>query len=314
MGQPYQTWTDPGGLPAGVSSSAPPYRPRWWLHGLLLALTLATTTCCGAVFSERAAERILLLPPWRWPVDPVVLLEGLKFSLPLLMILASHEAGHYLACRRHGLLATPPFFIPFPAGFGTLGAVIRIKQPILSRRQLLDVGAAGPLAGFVALLPFLVAGVALSEVRPAAAPTPGGYYELGEPLAYALLERLCHPDLAAGSTVFLHPTGLAAWGGLLVTLLNLLPFAQLDGGHVTYALLGARHRRVVIPLLALLLAAGLLWWGWLVWALIALLLGLYHPRVMDEHVPLDRRRRVVGWLAVLVFVLCFMPEPIRYVP
>ena len=311
-----QTWTGPDGLPVGAVVSPPPtYRPRWWLHGLLFALTLVTTTFWGAGYSDRIPEELVELPPWLWLLDPTFVIEGLKFSLPLLTILTCHELGHYLTCRAHGLLATPPFFIPFPLPIGTLGAVIRIKQPIRTRRQLMDIGAAGPLAGFVALLPFLVVGVALSEVRVAAeAPPAGSYFELGEPLVYKAAELLFHGGAPDDATVFLHPTAAAAWFGVLVTLLNLLPFAQLDGGHVSYALFGPSHRRAARPLLVLLVVGGFAWVGWWLWAVIVLLMGVYHPPVADELAPLDTRRKVIGWITVVVFILCFMPEPIRIAP
>jgi membrane-associated protease RseP (regulator of RpoE activity) len=308
------TWTDPGGVPTGVVPSPPLYRPRWWLHGLLLALTLVTTTFWGAGYSDRLPQELANLPPWLLLLDSTFILEGLKFSIPLLTILTCHEMGHYLACRAHGLVATPPFFIPFPLPIGTLGAVIRIKQAIRTRSQLMDVGAAGPVAGFLALLPFLAVGVALSEVRQVAEAPPGGVFELGEPLVYRAAERLFHPGLPADTTVFLHPTAAAAWFGVLITLLNLLPFAQLDGGHVCYALFGRWHRRVALPLVALLVVGGFFWYGWWLWAAIVLAMRVHHPPVADEEAPLDPRRRAIGWLALLIFVLCFMLDPIRLSP
>ena len=177
--------------------------------------------------------------------DPRVVTAGLKFSIPLLTILWCHELGHYIAARRHGLTATPPFFIPFPIpflGIGTLGAVIRIRDPIRNKRELLDVGAAGPIAGFVALLPFLAYGITASQAG--AASLEGAYLEFGEPLIYRLLEAVLRPGLTDDMTLWLHPTGVAAWFGVLIPLLNLLPFAQLDGGHICYALFGPAHNAI----------------------------------------------------------------------
>jgi len=314
--RPISSQPDPGGWSAGVfSSSGPEYTPRWWLHGLLLGLTLITTTFWGAAFAGDLPEDLLVIG---WPdllLHPRFIFEGLKFSLPLLIILMCHEMGHYLACRRHGLLVTPPFFIPFPLPIGTLGAVIRIKEPITSRRQLMDIGASGPIAGFVAAIPFLLLGLRYSTVQETPDPlSDAAWLELGEPLVYRLLDLLVHSDVRDGMTVMLHPTGFAAWCGLLVTLLNMLPFAQLDGGHVSYALFGRWHRRAAWPMLVVLVAAGFAWGGWWVWSVIVVALGVHHPPVWDERQPLDRRHIVIGVVALLIFVLCFMPVPIKAVP
>lgn len=246
--------------------------------------------------------------------DPRVYAAGLKFSIPLLTILWCHELGHYIAARRHGLTATPPYFIPFPVpvlGIGTLGAVIRIKDPIHDKRQLLDVGAAGPIAGFVALVPFLAYGIMASEVGESM--TEGAYLEFGEPLIYRLLEAALRPGLGDDMTLWLHPTGVAAWFGVLVTLLNLLPFAQLDGGHIGYALFGSWHRRMAWPLLGGLAGLGFVWPGWWLWVAIAIFLKPQHPRLWDEDRQLDRRRQLVGWITIVIFVLSFVAEPIRIV-
>jgi membrane-associated protease RseP (regulator of RpoE activity) len=297
---------------ADVSPPPPPaYRPKWWLHALLLFLTLVTTTFFGALFAGWLPEDLVEQGLKAVLTDPRFYLEGLKFSLPLLTILLAHEMGHYLTARRHGLAATPPFFIPVPFGIGTLGAVIRIKEPIRTKNQLLDIGAAGPLAGFVATLPFLVYGVAASRV--AEIPLQKGVIVFGEPLLFRAVEWLFFPALAAGQDLYLHPVGFAAWFGLLITALNMLPFAQLDGGHVAYAMFGRRHRRAVWPLWILLFLMGFKWTGWWIWAVIALVMGVVHPPIWDEHSVLDRRRRIIGWIALVVFVLSFMPEPVRIV-
>jgi len=304
---------DPGFEP-GVVGFAPPvtYRPRWWLHGTLFAITLFTTTFFGAFLAgtlpHSAAEGSL----GRLLVDLAFYREGLKFSIPLLTILLCHEMGHYLACRRHRLLATPPFFIPAPFGIGTFGAVIRIKEPLRDKSQLLDVGVAGPIAGFVALIPFLVYGIAASTVT--AIPAKHGFIVFGEPLLFKGIEYLLHPSLASGGDLLMHPVGTAAWFGLLVTALNMLPFAQLDGGHIAYALFGRLHRKAAWPLLLVLFVLGFRWSGWWLWTVIALVLGVRHPRMWDEDRPLDPRRRRVAWLTFVIFVLCFMPNPIRIVP
>lgn len=323
----------PGGGPAGAISRPPPLAasaadgttrrfggleppqprpPRWWLHGLLFVLTLASSTFCGGLYygwlpSPDLLERV---------ADPRLIAEGLKFSLPLMTILLAHELGHYLAARRHGLHATPPYFLPMPIPLlfspGTLGAVIRVKDPILSRRQLMDVGASGPIAGFVTLLPFLVFGVAASGVQ--AVPDSAAVY-FGEPILFRFVARvLFFGDLGIDQDIMLHPTAWAAWFGLFVTALNMLPFSQLDGGHVTYALFGRWHRVAAWPLVASLFALGFLWPGWWVWSAIIIVLGPRHPPVLDEHRPLDDRRRWFGWLALIIFVLSFSPRPIWLSP
>jgi membrane-associated protease RseP (regulator of RpoE activity) len=308
--------TGPDGLPVGAFDVRPPgYRPQWWLHWLLFVLTFVSTTVVGALTWGGISEENLHLGLVDLLTDAHFLSVGLQFSVPLLIILTCHELGHYVAARRHGLTATPPFFIPFPIpflGIGTLGAVIRIKDAIRDKRQLLDVGAAGPIAGFIALVPFLAYGIAASSIG--AAPAGSTYLEFAEPLIYRVLESAVRPDLGGDATLWLHPTGVAAWFGILVTLLNLLPFAQLDGGHITYALFGAWHRRLAWPLVGVLAALGFLWPGWWLWVVIAIILRPQHPRIWDEARPLDPKRRLVAWIAIAIFVLCFMAIPIRVVP
>ena len=299
-------------VPLGPLEPPPPSPPRWWLHGLLFTLTLASSTFCGGLYygwlpSPDLFERV---------TDPRLIVEGLKFSLPLMTILLAHELGHYFAARQHGLRVTPPFFLPMPVPLlfspGTLGAVIRVKDPIRSRRQLMDVGASGPIAGFVVLLPFLVLGVAASGVQPV--PDSTAVY-FGEPILFKFVARvLFFGDLGVGEDIMLHPMAWAAWFGLFVTALNMLPFFQLDGGHVTYALFGRFHRMAAWPLLAGLIGLGFLWPGWWVWSVIMIILGPRHPPVFDEHLPLDDRRKWVGWLAIVIFVLSFSPRPIWISP
>ena len=305
----------PDGVPAGALSSVPPaYQPRWWLHILLFLLTFASTTIVGGLVWGGLPEEMAHLSLSQLFSDPRVYVASLKFSIPLLTILSCHEMGHYIAARRHALTVTPPFFLPFPVpflGIGTLGAVIRIKDPIRNKRELLDVGAAGPIAGFAALVPFLAYGIAASEVGQA--PAGGAYLEFGEPLIYRLLESLIRPGIGDDMTLWLHPTGVAAWFGILITLLNLLPFAQLDGGHIAYALFGHWHRLLAWPLLGMLAGLGFVWPGWWLWVVIAVALNPQHPRLWDENRPLDPRRRLVGWIAIVIFVLCFVAEPIRIV-
>jgi len=300
----------PDGVPVGVVRRPPPPPDRVWLHVLLFLLTIVSTTLVGGLaFSD--------LPPgfkphglWQLLLHPAVIRGGLSFSLPLLTILLAHEMGHYVACRIHRLDATLPFFIPVPVGIGTLGAFIRIRSPLMNKRELFDVGASGPLAGFVVALPVLFAGIGLS--KPVAVLPKTGVLIFGEPLAFKALAWLAHPDIPPGGDLYLHPVGFGAWFGLLVTALNLLPFGQLDGGHIVYALFGRWQRRIAWPLLAVLVVLGFWWHGWWLWAVIALAMRVRHPWIPDEAGALDPRRRILGWICIIVFALCFTPEPIKF--
>ena len=313
-------------LPA-PGSPPPPSPPRYALSALLFALSFFTTTTLGAgwyLFTRTDVSTDLL--PWLTPAvvlrvwsDPALLGIGLRFSLPVLFILLCHELGHYVACRRYRLPATLPYFLPAPFGFGTLGAFIRIRAPIRDRRELFDVGFAGPAAGFVALLPFLVYGVAHS--RPAVvrlATGPGDYSAdllvPGKNLLILALVRWFHGPLPQDTVLDLHPFALAAWIGLLATALNLLPLGQLDGGHILYAATGDLQRRLALPLWAGLALVGFYWTGWLLWCVIILVLGLRHPPVRDETTTLDPARRLGALAALLMFALCFMPVPLAIVP
>jgi membrane-associated protease RseP (regulator of RpoE activity) len=327
--------TRPFGEPLiGSAPRVPPPspRPRWALAIALLLVTFVTTTTLGAHWS--LASRTEVMSPL--PVGSVgvaitpttlrmvwgdrdLLLTGLSFSLPVLLILLCHELGHYLTCRRYRIDATLPYFVPAPVGLGTFGAFIRIRSPIRNKRELFDVGVAGPFAGVLALLPFLVYGIARSPVAPievASGPEWQGAILLkpGASLGLELATRALHGTLPPGHALDLHPFALAAWVGMLATALNLLPLGQLDGGHLLYAVLGKHHRKVARALWVALLVAGFFWQGWLLWALIVLVLGLRHPPVWDEQQRLDAPRLALAGLALLLFVLCFMPEPIEAVP
>lgn len=302
--------------PPDLGPARPPIRPRYGLALLLLLLTFFTTTTMGAVWQAPGDEADpLSLLGWRtfaalW-VDPAALRAGLSFSLPLLFILLCHEMGHYLACRYYKLPATLPYFLPAPIGLGTFGAFIKIKAPIRSKRELFDVGVAGPIAGFVALLPFLVLGV-LQATPARETSVHQGEAWLGSNLLINLVFQWLRPDLPTDAPLSVGPFWLAAWVGMLATSLNLLPLAQLDGGHVLYAATGRLQRRLAWPLWAALVGAALVLrspsWG--LWAVIVLVMGLRHPPVWDEETPLSTGRRMLALFALLMLVLCFMPVPI----
>lgn len=275
-------------------------------HLLLFAATAVTATVVPfgssfGLFSERTLAESLF--------DPALWRTGATFSLPLLAILGVHELGHMLACRRHGLPATYPYFLPAPVGIGTFGAVIRIREPIHSRRVLFDVGAAGPLAGFAVAVPVLVWGIAISRVVTGA--PRGDYIDFGEPLLFRLIETAIFPATARGADLALSPLGFAGWFGLFVTALNLLPLGQLDGGHILYAAIGGRQKRVGIVLFVLLAALAFLWPGWILWVVIVLVMGIAHPPTADPEERLDGKRRVLAIVCLLVFAASFSPVPVR---
>ena len=275
-------------------------------HLLLLLATVVTTTIVPfagpfGIFSDRPLAEALL--------DPAAWRLGASFSIPLLAILGIHELGHMIACRRYGLPATYPFFIPAPVGIGTFGAVIRIRAPITSRRTLFDVGAAGPLAGFAVALPIVVWGVATSRVALSA--PPAGQFEFSDPLLMKILERVVHPGLPPGADVVVSPLGMAGWFGLLVTALNLLPLAQLDGGHILFAVAGRAQRKIGLALFVVLVGLAFLWPGWILWAVIVLVMGIAHPPTADPAERLDGKRRLVALVCLIVFALSFTPVPVR---
>jgi membrane-associated protease RseP (regulator of RpoE activity) len=309
--------------PGNVYAPAPP-RPERRLYGralLLFFLTFLTATTLSPVMVLMSrTDFTTTLEPFLTPAtlaavwrSPELLLMGLTFSIPALCILFCHEMGHYVACRIYRIPCTPPFFLPVPINFGTFGAFIRIKAPIYSKRQLFDVGVAGPIAGFVALVPFLLYGIAHSRPVPVSTAHGSTLLVIGHSVALDLATRIFHGPLAPGMTLNLHPTALAAWLGLFATALNLLPLGQLDGGHILYAALGRAQRRIALPLWLGLALLGYYWPGWLLWCVIVLVIGLYHPPVYDESEPLDGKRRALALAALLLFALCFMPVPIDYI-
>ncbi len=264
-----------------------------------------------------------------------IAVAGLPFAASLIGILLCHEMGHYLLARSHRVDSTLPFFIPVPVGpIGTFGAIIRIRSALPSRRATLDIGAAGPFAGLVVALPLLAWGIAHSEVRPvgdvvlervntgAIAIVRGwlagdhvvmsGVQSFGDSLLTWGVQRLVLGKLPPGTDVFLHPVAFAAWIGLFVTTLNLIPLGQLDGGHVTYALFGRRRARAFSRLVSwgLLLAGLFLCWNWLLWwAVTRFLVGYDHPPALEEA-PLDPTRRALAVLALVLFAATFIPVPV----
>ncbi len=284
------------------AADQPPGPRRLGLHLGLFAATVLTTMAAGAF----QAGVNLFDQPWR-------LYEGLPFAVSILAILTAHEMGHYLVSRRRRLDVTLPFFLPglpFPPPLpGTFGALIRIRSPIMDKRTLLEVGCSGPLLGLVVIIPVLVVGLWLSPVRELPLGPPEGL-QLGEPLLFKLLGLLIFGPLSPEQHILLHPVGFAGWLGLLITALNLLPVGQLDGGHLIYALFPAWHRRISLAAIGALVVLGMIsWQGWLLWAAVLSFLGVRHPPPYCDWIPLDRRRKVLGLLTIMVFFLTFTPIP-----
>jgi len=292
-----------------------------WYHSLpfhlgLFLLTVLTTLIVGTHIALNYAQNV---PAFDWDVSlaffgtlwrhPELLLLGVPFSFTLLGILLAHELGHYFTCRHYGIYATYPYFLPAPTLIGTLGAFIRIKSPIVNRRELFDVGISGPLAGFVIAIPALIMAIFLT--RGALPATTPDSILLGNPLAVILLAKLFRSGINPAE-IILHPVGCAAWVGLFATALNLLPVGQLDGGHILYAVLGDKCRTISRGLFLVLLPLGIFcWYGWIAWAVILFFLGLRHPKVIEPVEPLGRKRKILALLAAIILVLTFLPTPFK---
>jgi len=291
----------------------PPLTP-WQRWGR--PLTLLLVTACSVFLAEALDIEDI---PGHGPVVFLRLRDGFLLAGCLLSILLAHEMGHYLTCRYYGVDATLPHFVPSPwfpvlgwffwqpiSMVGTFGAFIRIRSPIPHRRALFDIGVAGPLAGFLVCLPVLWFGIQDARIVP---PSPEGI-PLGGPFLFQAVEQIVHGSVPDGMTLRLGPRALAAWFGLLVTALNLMPIGQLDGGHLTYALL--REKALPISRIGSWVCVALVFFGpsWILWAVLVRLLGRRHPSTLDDEAPVGRGRVVVGFFALIVFVLCFVPNPI----
>lgn len=305
---------------------SPPFEAEWvprrkfqdrrWRHALLLLLTFASTTLAGA-FQYAAFRHDAGFATTSLNLTATQLLAGgLWYSGTLLLILGCHELGHYFACRYYDVDASLPYFLPMPFVLtGTLGAFIRIREPFPSKRALFDIGIAGPIAGFVLAVPALVIGLALSNVVPVPDPLPPGTFEFGEPLLYQFVSWAIWGTTPQGFTVNMHPMAGAAWFGLLATALNLIPVGQLDGGHISYAVLGRRSSLVTLVMIGIGVALSFVSSNWTVWTglmvLMLFLFGRHHPRTYDEAVPLDSTRLGLAFFALVMFVLCFTPVPLE---
>ena len=306
----------PGGFaptPYIPAYSLPPPRPRfqhvYWKHALWFLLTVVTTTLAGMLFESSFVTQ-LGQRPLPEPISILSLLPGaLWYSGGVLGILLAHEMGHYVYCRRYNIDATLPYFIPAPFLTGTFGAVIKIREAFPTRTALFDVGVAGPIAGFVVLVPLLGLGLSMSEIVPA--PTQGAGFTFGEPLLFQWATYLIVGPIGEHQSLNCHPLVFAAWFGMFATALNLLPFGQLDGGHITYATLGRWSTPISIVTFAVAVVLSFYSINWIVLTVLMLLmlavLGPRHPSVLHEHEPLGNGRRAIAVFALLMLILCFTP-------
>lgn len=270
-----------------------------YIHIVLFIATFGSTLFFGAL--QRGVNPI---------EEPLRIIEGFPFAFTLMLILLSHELSHYYASRWHKTEATLPYFIPAPSLIGTFGAFIKMKSPIVSRQALIDIGASGPIVGFIFSVIASLIGLYFSEVLPPPEKTEG-FLNLGDSLLFTFLTKLVlGVDPGGDNLVLLHPVAFAGWIGLFVTTLNLLPIGQLDGGHIAYAFLGERHKKVSAFLVGTLAVIGFFFWeGWIIWAVLMLVLGLKHPPVIYWEMPLPASRRRIGITSLIIFLITFIPKP-----
>jgi membrane-associated protease RseP (regulator of RpoE activity) len=268
-------------------------------HVVLFIATFITTLLAGAMLNG--------VIPWEHP-EKIYL--GLPFSLTLLLILLTHELSHYFMSRKHNVPATLPYFIPAPPiPIGTFGAVIKMKPPIPDRRSLIDIGASGPIGGFIIAVIATIIGLKYSNIKPVGE-IQGGFV-FGNSILFDFLSRMILKFDPEKYDVILHPVAFAGWVGLLVTSMNLLPIGQLDGGHITYALFGESHRWISKGMLPVLITLGIFFWpGWILWAVIMIFIGYKHPPVVYPYIELDRKRKIIGWISLVIFILTFTPTPV----
>lgn len=304
-----------------VAQPLPPRHGKLWVQLTLLGATIATTTFTGAChYASFSLDFAKLTADGGGPLgaamfsDPMFYVRGLWYSLTILGILGVHEMGHYVACVRYNVDATRPYFLPAPLPLtGTLGAFIRIKSRIPSKVALFDIGIAGPLAGFVVAVPALFIGLKLSRIDRLPEDS-SQLMELGEPLLFRFAAWLIWGDVADGYSINMHPMAFAAWFGLLATALNLFPIGQLDGGHISYAVLG--HRSTILTLIMVGVAIGLTFVSssWIAWTILLLVMlatvGPRHPPTLDDYQQLDTKRLILAAIAMVILVLCFTPAPI----
>ena len=273
-----------------------PEIPR--INVILFFITILTTLLAGAMMEGGDVF-----------THPMELLKGIPFSVTLMLILGTHEFGHYYYAQKHGVDATLPYFIPAPTLIGTFGAFIKINSPITKKSALLQIGAAGPIAGFIIAVPALIIGLTQSTVISLDETFEG--MRLGDSILMMGLTGIIFPGLESNQDILLHSVAFAGWIGLLVTMLNLLPIGQLDGGHIAYAMLGENYENVAKIALLSLIPLSYFSMNWLIWGALILILmrTIKHPPVMNIHQPLSRQDQKIGFICLAIFILCFIPAP-----
>ena len=293
----------PPAIQEEVWAAAEEERTHFALPAILFVFTIFTTLLAGS-YQEGG-------DPLHRPAD---LVRGIPFSFTLMSILFVHEMGHYLTSKYYGVKASLPYFIPGPWWFllaiGTFGAFIRMRSPIMKKNALLDIGASGPIAGFIVSLFAIAIGLHSSgfvEDRNVSIPI-----FIGNPLIFSFMAELIGKVPPAGSQLELSPVAFAGWIGVFVTSLNLLPIGQLDGGHIAYALLGRKQRFLSIGIVLTLIVLGMTGWpGWYLWAVLGTVLGLQHPPIVDEEARLDLKHQLIAWGSIAIFIVTFMPVPFK---
>ena len=264
-------------------------KPKYWLNAILFLATILSTIFAGFLNYGNLSA-------------------GVIFSFSIMAILTCHELGHYFVSKKAGMITTLPYFIPLPGHFvGTFGAVIRMKSIVPSRKSLLRVGMAGPIAGFLIALPLTIIGIYLSQVKTAL--PQANYLRLGDSFLFYLLAKILHPNIPPGADVYLHPMAFAGWLGFLVTSMNLIPIGQLDGGHVAYSVLLHKRKYLYIPIMAGLVALGFLWMGWFIWVLLAFFIARRDPLIQDSLTPLSNQEKIYALFPLIVLILTFIPKP-----
>lgn len=289
---------------------AQPVKEENPLIGIMLFIaTLISTFGAGYLLSLGYVQA---LDQYNLPGIRNIYLNALAFSISIIAILGTHEMGHKIAATLHGVKSTFPYFIPFPSFIGTMGAVIRVKSPIPTRNAAIDLGVSGPLAGFLVALPVSLIGLKLSLILPASLVNlkEGGII-FGTNLFFMILERY-FLHLSEGNVILFHPVAIAGWVGILVTFLNLVPAAQLDGGHIARAFLNEKmHAYLTFGLGFALIALSYLWVGWLIWGGIILLMGrIGNPGALDEVTPVSFKRKILAIIVLLIFILSATPAPL----
>ncbi len=273
-----------------------------YIHLFLFVVTFFTTIVAGAL-----QKGINIFK------EPQGIIEGFPFSVTIMTILLCHELSHYIASKRHNTDATLPYFIPAPSIIGTFGAFIKMRSPIITRKALIDIGSSGPIAGFIVSVVACIVGLSMSEVISIS--NVEGVLSLGDSILFSILAKIVLGVTPDNHDIYLHPVAFAGWIGLFVTSLNLIPIGQLDGGHILYAVFGERHKYISKILVGILAILGFFYWeGWLLWAVLMLILGIKHPPVIYWEIPLDNKRRIIGIITAIIFFITFIPAPFKLMP